>query len=137
MPWPWSEYWPDRGEDLGQPADHLLGHVLHEDGEGLEHLGLEAGVRGVRVGSGDGGYQGLAECLEDRIKERLLQRLVDLAHGADHWGEGGEDLHGPGSGPHCELVSLAEYPEIGFLVEGCGLKKIKTYKYNKQIERYK
>ena len=63
------------------------------------------------VGGGDGRHQGLAECLQDGVEEGLLQRLVDLAHGADHRGQGGEDLHRPRPGPHCELVGLAEYSE--------------------------
>ncbi len=63
------------------------------------------------VGGGDGGHQGFTERLQDGVEEGLLQGLVDLTHGADHRGQGGEDLHRPRPGPHCELVSLAEYPE--------------------------
>ena len=37
-----------------------------------------------------------------------LCRLADLAHGADHGGEGGEDLHRPGSRSNCEPFCLAK-----------------------------
>ena len=75
------------------------------------------------VGDTKGGHKSLREGGQDWVQQGLLQRLVhlqhqfrlldlcrlaDLAHGADHGGEGGEDLHRPGSRSNCEPFCLAK-----------------------------
>ena len=76
------------------------------------------------VGDTKGGHKSLREGGQDWVQQGLLQRLVHLqhqfrlldlcglahlSHGADHGGEGGEDLHRPGSRSYCEPFCLAKY----------------------------
>ena len=51
------------------------------------------------VWEGEAGNEGLGESRKDGTEKRLGQASVDLSDCANHAGEGGEDLDGPGSCP--------------------------------------